>query len=183
MSMTPDRYRKLLGEYDALIFHARAISDRLVGRTLEHKCLSYSDAIYTKLICHGISLRKLSPSLDHVQASELWDLASGCAVARALIEAYDALAYIGVHQVTPEERDFRMLLWELHDQQRRLSMLNKIGSVDPRVAEIKERVAELLAKLMANVVYSQVSKEIRGKVARGDVPPVHLSQRVSISVQ
>ncbi len=177
MSMTPDRYRKLLGEYDALIFHARAISDRLVGRTLEHKYLSYSDAIYTKLICHGISLRKLSPSLDHVQASELWDLASGCAVARALIEAYDALAYIGVHQVTPEERDFRMLLWELHDQQRRLSMLNKIGSVDPRVAEIKERVAELLAKLMANVVYSQVSKEIRGKVARGDVPPVHLSQR------
>jgi hypothetical protein len=177
MFMTPDRYRKLLGEYDALIFHARAISDRLVGRTLERKFHSYSDAIYTKLICHGISLRKLSPSLDPEQATELWDLASGCAVARALIEAYDALAYIGVHQVAPEEREFRMLLWELHDQQRRLTMLNKIGSVDPRVAEINERVVELSAKLTANAVYSKVSKEIRGKVARGEAPPIHLSQR------
>jgi hypothetical protein len=177
MSMTPDRYRKLLGEHDVLISHARAISDRLVGRRIDHKFLSYSDAIYTKLICHGISLRRLSPALDSAQPTELWDVASGCAVARALIEAYDALAYIGVHQVDPSEREFRVLLWELHDQQRRLSMLEKIGSVDPRVSGIRERVAELSARLTSHAFYSNVSKEVRGKVARGEAPPVHLSQR------
>jgi hypothetical protein len=177
MSMTPDRYRKLLGEFDALISHARAISDRLVGLPIEQKSLSYSDTIYTKLICHGISLRKLSPSFDSTQPSELWDVASACAVARALIEAYDALAYIGVHQVESSEREFRVLLWELHDQQRRLTMLEKIGSADPRVADIRRRVGELSAKLTAHSFYSSASKEVQGKVARGEAPPVHLSQR------
>lgn len=175
--MTPDRYRKLLREFDALISHARAISDRLVGRPIEQKSLSYSDAIYTKLICHGISLRKLSPSLDSAQSSELWDVASACAVARALIEAYDALAYISVHQVESPEREFRVLLWELHDQQRRLTMLEKIGSVDPRVGDIRKRVGELSARLEAHSFYSRASKEVRGKVSRGEAPPVHLSQR------
>lgn len=177
MPMTIERYRKLLDEYDTLISHARAIADRLVGRRIEQKSLSYSDAIYTKLICHGISLRKLSPSLDPAQTSELWDVASACAVARALIESYDALAYIGVHQVEPSEQQFRVLLWELHDQQRRLKMLEKIGSVDPRISKIRERVSDLSAKLIAHAFYSNVSKEVGSKVARGDAPPVHLSQK------
>lgn len=175
--MTPDKYRKVLHEFDALISHARAISDRLVGRRIEQPSLSYSDAIYTKLICHGISLRKLSPSLNSTQTSELWDVASACAVARALIEAYDALAYIGVHQVELPEREFRVLLWELHDQQRRLTMLEKIGSADPRIAEIRRRVGELSERLTAHSLYSKASKDVKSKVVRGEAPPVHLSQR------
>lgn len=177
MTMTPDRYRQLLGEFDALISHARAISDRLVGRPIKQKSLSYSDAIYTKLICHGISLRKLSPSVDFAQTSELWDVASACAVARALIEAYDALAYISVHQIDPSEREFRVLLWELHDQQRRLAMLEKIGSADPRIADIRNRVGELSTKLTAHSFFFSTSKDVRGKVARGEAPPMHLNQR------
>lgn len=177
MPMTPDRYRKLLYEFDALISHARMISDRLVGRSIEQKFLSYSEAIYTKLICHGISLRKLSPSLSSTQTYELWDVASACAVARALIEAYDALAYIAVHQIESSEREFRVLLWELHDEQRRLAMLKKIGSADPRVADICRRVGELSGMLTAHLFYSDTSKEFRRKVARGEAPPVHLSQR------
>lgn len=175
--MTPDRYQKLLREFDALISHARAISDRLVGRSIEQKSLSYSDAIYTKLICHGITLRKLSPSLDSTQTSELWDVASACAVARALIEAYDALAYIGVHQIELPEREFRVLLWELHDQQRRLTMLEKIGSTDPRVADIRRQVGDLTAKLTAHSFYSSASQDLQRKVSGGEAPAVHLSQR------
>lgn len=175
--MTPERYRKILREFEVLISHARSISDRLVGRTIEDQSLSYSDAIYSKLMCHGISLLKLSPSLDTTQTSELWDVASACAVARALIEAYDALAYIGVHSVNSSEREFRVLLWELHDQQRRFSMLDKIGSVDPRAADIRRRAAELSAKLTAHPFYSSTSKDVRRKVCRGEAPPVHLSQR------
>lgn len=177
MSMTRNRYRRILREYDTLISHAQAISDRLISRPLENKCHSYSDAIFTKLIRHGISLRKLSPSLDSAQSSELWDVASACAVARALIESYDALAYIGVHHVEPSEREFRILLWELHDQQRRLKMLEKIGSVDLRVSDIRKRAGELSAKLMSHTFYSNLSQDVRSKVARGEAPPVHLSQR------
>lgn len=175
--MKPDRYRDLLGEYDALVSHAREISDRMVGRRIDQRSHSYSEAIYTKLICHAISLRKLSPSLNSAQAPELWDVASACAVARALIEAYDALAYIGVHQVELPEREFRVLLWDLHDQQRRLAMLEKIGSIDPRVSDVRNRTSELTAKLTAHPFYRKTSKDVQSKINRGEAPPVHLSQR------
>lgn len=172
--MTPDRYRRLLYEYDTLLDHARAISNRLTGRRLTSREDSYADAIYTKLILHGISLRKLSPNLED---GELWDVASASAVARALIETYDALAYIAVHPVASDEHDFRILLWRLHDQQRRLQMLEKVKSSNPQVQEIRDNAASLLAAVMNHATYSSLSKELKGKISHGDAPAVHLSQR------
>lgn len=172
--MTPERYRSLLSEYDDLLNHAKAISARLAGRKLESRELSYADAIYTKLICHGISLRKLSPTLGE---GELWDVASASAVARALIEAYDAFAYIALHPVEREERAFRILLWELHDQQRRLRMLEKVKSKNPQVAGIRERAGSLLASVTTHAIYASLPRDIQAKISRGDAPSVHLSQR------
>jgi hypothetical protein len=172
--MTPDRYRSLLSDYDQLLDHAKAVSARLVGRKLESRELSYADAIYTKLICHGISLRKLSPTLAD---GELWDVASASAVARALIEAYDALAYIVVQPASKEDREFRMLLWELHDQQRRLRMLEKVKSKNPQVEGIRLRASSILYELKQHELFSTLPRDLQAKVLRGDAPPVHLSQR------
>ena len=172
--MTPDRYLRVLREYDELLEHAKAISARLVGRTLESNELLYADAIYTKLICHGISLRKLSPSLDD---GELWDVASASAVARALIEAYDALAYIVIHPVPPEDREFRMLLWDLHDQQRRLRMLEKLKSLNPEVEGIRLRASSLAYRVARHALFPSLSRDLQTKIKRGDAPAVHLSQR------
>ena len=104
--MTPERYRALVAEFDALVSHAQAVSDRLVGALIERKDSSYADAIFSKLLCHALSLRKLSPAPDLKVESELWDLSSACAIARALIESYDALAYIAVHAVSGSEPRF-----------------------------------------------------------------------------
>lgn len=172
--MTPDRYRKLLREYDDLVAHAKEISARLVGNRLESKGHSYADAIYTKLVCHAISLRKLSPTLAE---GELWDVASASAVARALIEAYDALAYIAIHSVGEDERAFRLLLWELHDQQRRQRMLEKVKSKTPQVDGIRERANALLADVKRHAVFSSLPRELQTKISRGDAPAVHFSQR------
>jgi hypothetical protein len=56
-------------------------------------------------------------------------------------------------------------------------MLEKIGSVDPRVAGIRDRVGELSDRLVAHPFYSNTSKDVRGKLVHGKAPPVHLSQR------
>lgn len=174
MSMTPDRYHRLLREYDDLLDHARAMSARLAGRQLQSREDSYADAIYTKLLLHGISLRKLSPQLE---PGELWDIASACAVARTLIETYDALAYVAVHPVARDERDFRILLWRLHDQQRRLQMLEKVKSSNPQVQEIRANADLLLAAVLKHSAYSALAKNIQTNISRGDAPAVHLSQR------
>jgi hypothetical protein len=173
--MSPERYRNVLREFDQLLAHGRSVSERLTGREFSRKEVSYADAIYTKLLCHAISLRKLSPSLS--QEPELWDVASAAAVARSLIEAFDALAYVGLHSITESERQFRILLWELHDQQRRLQMLERVRSTNPQVGDIRKRAAALLGSVTGHPFYASVLKDIQRKITKGDAPAFHLSQR------
>ena len=166
--MTPETYKSILAEYDALISHAMALSHRLTGRPIGERNLSYVDTIFTKLICHGISLRRLCPTLDAIRNDELWDLPSACAVGRSLIEAYDALAYIGSSQLSPSEREFRILLWDAHDQERRLTMLEKIGSTDSRVNEIRQKAAALSEQIKSHNCYVNGSKNLQARVTRGE---------------
>jgi hypothetical protein len=173
--VTPEIYKGILAEFDALISHAFVLCNRLTGRAIDGQHLAYVDTIFTKLICHGVSLRRLSPTLDASVPQELWDLPSACAVGRSLIEAYDALAYIGAPQISPSEREFRILLWDAHDQARRLTMLEKIGSVDTRVDEIRQKAAALSEQIKSHDCFANASKELRVRVTRGEA--LHLTQR------
>ena len=173
--MTPEKYKEILAEFDTLLGHAHALCNRLTGRPIEGLHLAYVDTIYTKLICHGISLRRLSPTLDvRVSPQELWDLPSVCAVARSLIEAYDALAYIGAADISEKEREFRFLVWNAHDQVRRLTMLEKIGSVDARVDEIRQNSATLKEQIKSHECFANATKDLQARVTRGE--PFHLTQ-------
>jgi hypothetical protein len=174
--MTPAKYREILAEFDTLLSHAQALCDRLTNRAFEGRHLAYVDTIYTKLICHGISLRRLSPSLDaRVARQELWDLPSVCAVARSLIEAYDALAYIGALNIGENEREFRLLLWNAHDHGRRLTMLEKIGAMHARIDEIRQEAAALSEQIWSHECFANASKDLQARVKRGE--PFHLTQK------
>jgi hypothetical protein len=175
--MSPERYLGILREFDGILSYAKEVSSKLTGRTVVEEWEAYADAIYTKLVCHAISLRVLSPSLSPPGETQLWDVASCSAIARSLIEAYDALAYVAFHQVSPSERRFRVCLWELHDQQRRLRMLERIRSTKPEVEAIRSRAQQLAADLAAYPEYATASRELHSKVVRGEAPPVHFSQR------
>jgi hypothetical protein len=173
--MSPERYQNVLREFDAILAYGTAVSERLTGSKVSSKDVSYADAIYTKLLCHGISLSKLSPSLS--QESELWDMPSAAVLSRSLIEAFDALTYIGSRAITECEREFRILLWKLHDQQRRSQMLGRIRSTNPKVAEINVSAAELVGTIVGHPFYASLSKEAQRKINNGDAPAFHLSQR------
>ena len=173
--MGSERYQNVLREFDEMLSYGRTVSERLTGRKIPSRDVSYADAIYTKLLCHGISLRKLSPSLS--VESELWDMPSAAAVARSLIEAFDALAYIGTRSITESEREFRVLLWKLHDQQRRLQMLDRMRSTNPKVAEIRAHAEELVSSILGHPFYPSISRDVQRKINKGDAPAFHLSQR------
>ena len=177
--MSPERYLAILHKFDGILCYAKEVSSKLTGRTVGEQWEAYADAIYTKLVCHAISLRVLTPSLSPPGETQLWDVASCSAVARSLIEAYDALAYIAFQGVSPSERRFRVCLWELHDQQRRLRMLERIQSTNPEVDAIRLRAKQLSEDLAAYSEYAAASNDLRAKVTRGDAPPIHFSQRDS----
>jgi hypothetical protein len=171
------RYAEILTEFEALVRLGKEVSDRLVGSIQSTPHLSYADSIFTKLLCHAISLHKLSPQIEQQPEQELWDLASACALARCVIEAFDVLGYIVFSEILPKEREFRLLVWRLHDQQRRAKMLRTLESKDPQAGEIYNRASTLQAEAIGHSSYKNIPKHLKNKIASGDAPSFLLSQR------
>lgn len=104
--MKTERYSEVMTEFETILQYGMEVSDRLVGTSVADRHRSYADSIYTKLLCHAISLKKLSPRIKEKPEHELWDLPSACAVAKCIIEAHDVLGYIVLNNIPPDERDF-----------------------------------------------------------------------------
>jgi hypothetical protein len=174
--MTPARYAEILAEFDLVGNLAVAASQRLLGLRPAEPCLSYAEQIFVKLLAHCISLRRLSPDSART-GQEVWDLSSTATIARSVIEAYDALAYIALAAVPSDEREFRVLLWELHDVSRRAKMLDLIGSTDPRRKDIVRQAHQLTKNLVEHPRFSGLSNALQRKVRSGDPPQFANSQR------
>lgn len=170
-----DRYRRVYSQLSALIDYSR----RLIEAQTSHACVniqqSYAEKIFVKLLCHALTLRNLSPTPG--ASNELWDLSSQYAIARTLIETYEALAYIGTDTVSDPERQFRMLLWKLHSAERRSQMLELIGSRDPECQRVLASYNTLKDETLAHPFLATVSNGLKAKIERGDTPPYHLSRK------
>lgn len=168
------RYQSIREEFDRLLAHGIEVANALAGKDATKDRESYADRIFSKLICHGVTLQRISPSALRTASAELWDISSSCAVARALIESFDALAYIAVEPVQEYEREFRTLLWKLHAEERRQKMFALIGSTLPQVVEVDAAVLSLRGALLAHPFLRSYSAGISKKLAKGTTPPFHL---------
>ena len=175
--MKTERYAEIMTEFETILHYGMEVSDRLVGTTPAEPHLSYADAIFTKLLCHAISLKKLSPKTKEKSEKELWDLPSACAIARCIIEAHDVLGYIVLSKISPEERDFRLLIWRLHDKQRRSKMLKSIHSKDPKANEIHEEAKALMNEAVKHSWYKNVSENYQTRIVKENAPSFLLHQR------
>lgn len=175
--MDRPRYKELITEFDAAGDYASNVSRALVGLSPPEQHRMYAEQIFVKLLAHCITLRRLSPAADGAPQAELWDLSSSSVVARAVIEAFDALAYVALQPIEPAQREFRILLWELHDTNRRAKMLEHIGSRDPRLAEIYASAQELYERVIQHTCFNTLSKPLQKRVHDHDPPPFVNSQR------
>lgn len=171
------KYSAIITEYDQILDHGKTFSSLLEGKTPAEEHESYGEQIFTKLLAHCVTLRLLSPDPDRETPRQLWDLASVSAIARSAIETYDAFAYIALGNVSPEEREFRILLWELHDTNRRAKMLEHIGSTDTRYFDIVAKDQRLLEQVLSHQAFPQITKSIQKKVHDRDPPAYYLTQR------
>jgi hypothetical protein len=174
--MNLERYSGIVGEFETVLHIGKSLSNRLVGTMPEQNHFAYADTIYTNIICQAISLLRISPPL-HNKSNGLWDLQSACAIARCIIESHDVLGYMILNELSPEETEFRVLLWDLHDTQRRSKMLTAIRSQDPRTAEMHARAATLHDRVINHPWFGSISKHIEKKIKKNDAPAFVLTQQ------
>jgi hypothetical protein len=110
-------------------------------------------------------------------------LASACCIARAVIEAYDALAYIALHPDNIEIASLRIKLWELHDKERRVKMLHLIGSTSPLVQQIEEEEAQLRSEVLREplvaMLHASVARKIRSRQTPEFITPLEARCKAS----
>lgn len=175
--MDRTRYKELVAEFDAAGDYASNVSRALVGLSPPEQHRMYAEQIFVKLLAHCITLRRLSPAAHGAPQAELWDVSSSSVVARAAIEAFDAMAYVALQPVDPAQREFRILLWELHDANRRAKMLEHMGSKDPRLADILASAQALYERVTQHTCFNAISKQLQKRVHDHDPPPFVNSQR------
>jgi len=176
--MDDERYQSICSELDLLISHGARMSFGLANKPAPLDREFYSDRIFSKLLSHAITLRRIVPTgltPKEEGGTELWDLSSTCALARALIESYDSLFYVAVDSITDEEREFRFLLWELHAEERRENKLNLIGSKHPRLLEITKEIETLRERVLGHDYYDKLDKNIKTKISNKRTPAFYLS--------
>lgn len=180
------RYQESLADLRALIHYAHAISSSVGGREVSDERHWYAAAIFSKVVSQSITLHRSLPkglTLSDAGEAVLWDLASACCIARAVMEAYDALAYIAVHPESDSEAALRIKVWELHDKERRGKMLRLIGSTSPMVQEIEKEAELLRSEVLSEPLVSALHKSIAGKVRSRETPDflVTLQARCGLS--
>lgn len=176
MTQPEDRYRDTYDEFSSLLAYAVRLVDAQAGQAVAADRLFYGERIFVKMVCHGLTLKRLSPSPAAFREPEMWDISSSYAIARTLVETYEALAYVALDSIEETEREFRFLLWRVHADERRLEMLRLIRSKHPEITEIERKLDAARSAILLHPFALSVDQGLMKKIERGETPPFHNSR-------
>ena len=169
------RYQTIVAEFDLLLAYARSVDASLTGKKPVAERHLYAGEVFVKLLAHCVTMRAIAPNPTPEKQKQLWDIGSLSAIARCVIETYDSLSYIAGLATSNEERSFRLLLWSLHDSNRRMHMLQCIGTYDDRYHDLAAREQRLHEKVVAHPYFEHVTKKLQKKVMQRDPPETYQS--------
>lgn len=171
-----ERYIQARSQYRRIVDAAQACLEEATDTSLGSRREQRATLLFTKIVCHSISLDRLVPSLEP-DTTELWDIASACAVARALIETHDAAAYISFNDITEQMREFRLLAWDLHDLHRRLKILSFLNSTDPGRDKLQDEERRKRSDVVKHACFGELSAPQRQRIESGDAPDYLVNRR------
>lgn len=179
-------YRTTVRAFDAVLEHGKAVAAVWAAHPTDGAQATYGERIFGKLLGHCVALRRLAADPMQAAPRDLGELPSMSALARCVIEAFDAFEYVAGHRISESERGFRIRLWELHDATRRLKILAALGVQDPGIDEIRADAQRLQAAIESHehlaTLPAELQAELRRRFARADPPAFHLDQRQRCSL-
>jgi hypothetical protein len=183
-----EKYSQKLEELDTLVRTGLRISQEIEGRTTEEWGEEISSQIFVKILLHTISIQKILPSSRGNESEHgrlYWDIASVSNLTRSVIDAYFAMYYLGLDNISKEVHIFRKSLWDYHGEYKRLKKLELIGSKDKRMMDLRSIVESLLEDIKKNTLYLSLSADKRKNIRKGNcaifVSNTALCRKIGIS--
>lgn len=125
--------------------------------------------IFTRQTLSAMSLSSILPKLssDKDPDVELWDVSSIASITRNILEAYLAIFYSGIENISEEEAELRFYIGQLH-RNRELYLVHKnqdsdiktLNEFEAGMKEQKERIKD--HPYLSNLTNTQKNKALKG---------------------
>jgi hypothetical protein len=128
-----------------------------------------ANQLFTRLTVTSMSIIHLCPA-NRIwgSSSQFWDFISVATLARNLIENYHAFFYIGVEDVTQDEKSFRLDLFNYHLTNEKYKLYKEGGSSEEILKEYEEKLAHAKEDLRTHAFFISLSKGKAKKILKGD---------------
>ena len=126
--------------------------------------------IFTRQTLSGMSFGKILPKLSPDKDPEhaLWDVSSMASIARNIIEAYLAIYYSGIEEISDEEAELRFFIGQLHRNREWYLLHKSQGSSSETMSTFETGMKEQKEKIAAHTYLSNLSHAQRNKALKGD---------------
>ncbi len=181
--MIDEKYLESVQNLETLFKFVVRLSNDTHGRQVETRRIEVASEIFTKICLHLSSMLKLIPKSSYFCPSKelvIWDYTSIVILVRAIIDAYYVMYYLTIDEVNSNEIDFRFLVWDYHSENRRLKLLELIGSKRKEIPEIKKNVEDLRSKVKSHPNFLKLEKNLLKGIARGEIPFVLTNTEIAL---
>lgn len=168
--MNQDTYDAILHDFRHAYATAHGLIQHLVGRPTGSRQLYYVEAGFKTMVLFSSSLLQAVPGGQGLAAPDAWNLPAASSAARGIIEAYRSLSYVAFHEVSDDERAFRIAVMGLHDLDRRMKVLKRLGPYGTALPQIEQYADALRAAVVANPLFAGQSLKAREKITGKDAP-------------
>lgn len=122
-------YIEKLREIENYLDFAIDISDRTSGKKNVPWKLARAHQLYIRLTVTCLSFIRLLPKNRYLKTNfDFWDFPSVANIARNFIETYHIFYYVGVDNITAEETDLRLLIFNYHLNNEKYKLYKEFGA-------------------------------------------------------
>jgi hypothetical protein len=126
--------------------------------------------IFTRQTLSAMSLSSILPKLspDKDPDAELWDVSSIASITRNILEAYLAIFYSGIENISDEEAELRFFIGQLH-RNREWYLVHKSQNSDiETLNEFEAGMKEQKERIKTHSYLSNLSNAQKNKALKGD---------------
>ncbi|MCK8044297.1 DUF5677 domain-containing protein [Shewanella sp. 1CM18E] len=159
--------QELIDDFDSITEIAYDLSQQFDGVQTEDRRKKISTYYLAKVVPECMSLLRVLPCSRFTDAKELFDFPSFCSISRSLIEAANLHWYYCIESVDKEVSDFRLYLYDFHDEKSTMQIAKFIGAEEQGMDLLQEKCDRLKGIIKENGNFKSLLPEVQRQILKG----------------
>ena len=164
-----DEYITKLRSLENYLHFGMDVSEQTKGRQNVPWKLARAHQLYNRMTVSCMSFVHLLPmNLPFKTKAEFWDFFSVASLTRNILENYLTLFYIGVDNVSKEESDFRLAIFQFHLNSEKFRLYQEFGESVENLKDFAENLPRDKEKIRTNTYFNSINKAKAASILKGN---------------